>query len=72
MKTIIEIELLDGGIAVNLESDQPLPKTAKDETNVTQDIAIIALAYIRREMEMVLGKPVKVTVPWEQKHEPLH
>ena len=72
MKTSIEIELLGNGIAVNLQSDQPMPQTVEEEGNITQEIAIIALAYIRREIETVLGKPVKVNAPLGQNHKQLH
>jgi hypothetical protein len=72
MKTSIEIELLGNGIAVNLQSDQPMPQTVEEEGNITQEIAIIALAYIRREIETVLGKTVKVNAPLGQNHKPLH
>ncbi|WP_369584910.1 hypothetical protein [Kingella oralis] len=73
MKTIIVIEHANNRIEVNLQSDQPLPKTAEEDAgDITQEIGIIAMAYIKREMEGVLGKAVKMDAPWRKHYEPLH
>nr|DAT03253.1 MAG TPA: hypothetical protein [Caudoviricetes sp.] len=67
MKTIIVIEHANNRIEVNLQSDQPLPKTAEEDAgDITQEIGIIAMAYIKREMENIFDKPAKLNTPWRK------
>ena len=67
MKTIIVIEHANNRIEVNLQSDQPLPKTAEEDAgDITQEIGIIAMAYIKREMENIFDKPAKLDTPWRK------
>jgi|GEM_PF-3660359 hypothetical protein len=47
------------GLLVKLDSSEPMPVGTQDGGTAAQNLAIIALHYIRREYELVTGREMQ-------------
>ena len=45
-----------GGLFIKLTSDEPMPKDGEDGGTIAQDIGLIALELIKREVKSITGK----------------
>lgn len=51
----ITISDMSGGLVVKLTSDEPMPKDG-DDGSISQNIGIICMAYIKREIQQITGR----------------